>query len=328
VTSADPQPPAPPPPDHPRSALLDRAPISEIIERAVVTPGRQRPEHLYSGEVWRPDGQLAKLSLRPSARARYRHAPIPPKARPAERLAGHHLFVGPLFRIFGHDLIELPGRLWPLLSGRFDGIVATKWRPADDPFQIVVDQTIATVLAAFDIAPRDVHVIERPTEVERLTVPEPAFHVNDFGLPVLRDCYQRIAERYRSGPGILDGRGLYLSRTAVPMSRIGNEKEVEAAARRAGLLVLHPQKSSLAMQIALVGEAGGIAGTDGSALHLAAFAHPGTRLVYFDTRKLVNQRIVNEAAGLEAHAIAVALGGRVTDPAAAFDLLRSRTAVP
>jgi Glycosyltransferase 61 len=293
-------------------AIERRDPVREVLDRALVTPGRQQPGRRYSGEAWAADGRLSSLSLRPSARAGFKHVPLAP-GRPAVRLAGHHLYAGPLFGIFGHDLVELPGRLWPLLHERFDGIVVQKFKPGTDAFQLKVDHTIATVLDAFGIGFRDIHVVEAPTEVERLTVPEPALYINDFGLPVLGDCFRRIAARYRADP-IFDGRGFYLSRTQAGSSRVANEAELEAAARRAGLQVLHPQLCALPMQIALMAGAGTLAGTDGSALHLAAFAAPGTRLLYVDTRDLANQRILNAVAGLDATCVRVPPGGTVADP--------------
>ena len=303
----------PPPPDPP---VEDRPPLSELLRGALVTPGRQRPGRIYSGEVYARGGRLAPLSLRPSGRAGFRHVPEPPRGRGAARLAGRHLYVGPLFGIFGHDLVELPGRLWPLLEAgaRFDGVVAQKFRPGMEALQLRLDATIATVLAAFGIGFEAIRVVEAPTEVEELLVPEPALHINHFGLPVLGDCLRRIAAYHRAPPRLGDARGLYLSRSLLGASRVANEPELEAAARRLGLLVLHPQLLPLPVQIALAGEAKAIAGTDGSALHLAAFARRGTRLVSFDTRDLVNQRILNAVAGLDARPVAVLPGAAVPDP--------------
>lgn len=303
--------------------LQPRAPGIEALEGALVTPGRLRPVRRYSGEVWRADGSLAPLSLRPSARSGWPHVPPPAAPAPAApaRLAGRHLFVGPLFRIFGHDLVELPGRLWPLLepgaADGFDGIVATKWDPAADPVALRLDATILGVLAAFGIGFERIHLIERPTLVERLVVPEQAFHVSHYGLPVLGAVFRRIAAHYRGAAPALPGRGLYLSRTGVG-SRIGNEPEVEAAARAAGLQVLAPERSALPVQIALMDRAAAIAGSDGSGLHLAAFARPGTRLLCLDTRDLRNQAILNAAAGLDARTIPLAPGAPLPDPAAVF----------
>ena len=295
--------------------VQDRPPARAQLRRALVTPGRQRPGRQYSGEVYDADGRLEPLSLRPSARAGYKHLPEPPR-RARARLAGRHLYAGPLFGIFGHDLIELPGRLWPLLEqggARFDGIVVQKFTPGADAVQLRLDATIATVLAAFDIGFQQIHLVEAPTEVEDLTVPEPALAINHFGLPILGDCFRRIAERQAGIAPRLPGRGLYLSRSGTGASRVANEPEIEAAARRAGLQVLHPQRLGLPLQIALMAEAQAIAGTDGSALHLAAFARPGTRLLSFDTRDVVNQRIVNAVAGLDARSVPVAPGGIVQD---------------
>lgn len=288
-----------------------RPPAQEILDRALVTPGRRQPMRTYSGEVYRADGGLCPLSLRPSVRAEIKHVPLAPPTRAAERLSGHYLYAGPLFGVFGHDLIELTGRLWPLLRESFDGVVVQRWRPWIDPFQLKLDHTIATVLGAFGIGFHDIRVIENTMEVERLTVPEPALHINDFGLPILGECFRLIADHYRA-PTVFTGRGFYISRTQEGSSRVANETELEEAAQRAGLQVLHPQNLALPLQISLMRQAGVLVGIDGAAMHLAAFARPGTRVLYFDTRNLANQRIVNEVAGLDARYVAVPAGGTVT----------------
>jgi Glycosyltransferase 61/Methyltransferase domain len=291
-----------------------RSPAREVVHRAIVTPGRRQPASQYSGEAYRADGTLCPLSVRPSARAAYRHVPFPP-GRASARMAGHYLYAGPLFGIFGHDLVELAGRLWPLLTERFDGIVAQKWTPAVDAFQLKLDHTIETVLGAFGIGFHDIHVVEAPVEVEYLTVPEPALYINDFGLPILGDCYRLIADHYRSSP-VFHGKGFYISRTRAGSSRVANEPELEEAARRAGLQVLHPQRFSLPVQIALMRQAEVIVGTDGSAMHLAAFARPGTRVLCFDTRNLANQRIIGDVSHLDSRYVKVAPGEKVGDVAA------------
>jgi hypothetical protein len=281
-----------------------RDPAREIVHRAIVTPGQVRPVRQYSGEAYRADGALCPLSVRPSARAGFKHVPLPPPRRAGERLDGHYLYAGPLFGIFGHDLIELPGRLWPLLTEAFDGIVVQKFRPGFDSFQLKVDRTITTVLAAFGVDFHAIKVVETPTEVERLTIPEPALYINDYGLPILGDCFRRIADHY-GGAATFDGKGFYLSRTLTGSSRVANEKELEDVARGFGLQVLHPQLCPLPVQIALMRQARVIAGTDGSAMHLAAFAEPGTRLLCFETRQLTNQRIIDEVAALDARYVPV-----------------------
>ena len=309
------RPPARPPRalPEPDALVQSRPPARATLEGALVTPGRLRPVRLYSGEVWRPDGRLEPLSLRPSARAGFQHSPPPRPPRAAARLAGRHLFAGPLFGIFGHDLVELTGRLWPLLDERFDGVVVQKFTPGVDAFQLKADQTIATVLAAFGIGFERIHVVETPTEVEALVVPEPALHINDFGLPVLGDCFRRIAEHCAAAAPPFEGSGFYLSRSRSGAGRVANEAEIETAARAAGLQVLHPQLLALPVQIALMGKARALAGTDGSALHLAAFARPGTRLLSFDTRVVINQHIIDAIAGLDARSVPVAPGGAVPD---------------
>jgi hypothetical protein len=292
--------------------VIDRAPERETIEGAIVTPGRRRHAlRQYSGEVYRADLSLCALSTRPSTSAGFKHVPAPPRRVPA-RLEGHHLYAGPLFGMFGHDLIEFTGRLWPLMTERFDGIVVQKWRHGQDAFQMKVDHTITTILAAFGIGFHDINVIEKPTRVERLTVPEPALHINDFGLPILGDCFRHISNHYRQEP-LFFGRGFYLSRTQARTCRVVNEREIEAAAREFGLQVLHPQYCALPLQISLMRQAEVIVGTDGSAMHLAAFARPGTRSLCFETRKFVNQHIIDQVSALDAHYVQVPPDRRAAD---------------
>ena len=270
-------------------------PQLEIIESAWVTPYVAAENHRFSGEVFRCDGSVCTFSLRRTARTMLHHEPLQPArstARP--KLKGHYLYGGHIFGIFGHDLFEFPGRLWPLLSEhRFDGIVCQSWKAN------AFNRTIAAVLPAFGIEQDDVVVVSDEVEVESLTVPEQAIKINDHCLSILGDCYRRLAMFYRRP--VDTHKGFYLSRRMLGgLARsVRSEATFEREAIEAGLTVIHPQTLPLPDQIGLMAGARNIVGPDGSAMHLAAFAKPGTLVLSFETRHIRNQRIINEVMGLE-----------------------------
>ena len=86
----------------------------------------------------------------------------------------------------------------------------------------------------------------------------------------------------------------------------------------------------MADQVGLISRAEVIAGCDGSALHLALFAKPGTTLLAIDSRELVNQLMIDEVRGLDAvHVMANDRPAqeRDTEWTADLDLVREAMAV-
>lgn len=148
------------------------------------------------------------------------------------------------------------------------------------------------------------HVVhERPLQVERLYVPEPAFYINDYCLDICRAVFTAMADaaanlpRYDAAPAT----HLFLSRARLngpPHSE--HEKLLQAVAASEGFVVIHPQTMLLSAQIDLVARATAIAGVGGSTMHLTAFCKPGTRVFCFDTRQVRNQAIIEQLMGLDA----------------------------
>ena len=80
----------------------------------------------------------------------------------------------------------------------------------------------------------------------------------------------------------------------------------------AGFDVIHPQEMSICEQAIAVGGADVIAGCDGSALHLAVFARPGTVLLALDSRLVPNQFMIDTVRQLDAVHV-LASGAPVSD---------------
>ena len=83
-------------------------------------------------------------------------------------------------------------------------------------------------------------------------------------------------------------------------------------------------------QIRMIRRADAIAGCDGSALHLGAFARPGTTLLSIDSRTVLNQLIIDDLSALDAvHVYAVdhLNAGRTGDWDADLDRVREAMTV-
>jgi len=257
----------------------------------------------------------------------------------ADRLPGRTFFGGHLRDAFGHLLLEVMPRFWPDLAYQdFDHVLlcSTVVGRASGPIQPYV----ADLLAGLGVDPAScVRLADRPLVCEELTVATAPFVLKHavhpaFLQPFERACGSLVGEGTGTASS-MTGRRLYLSRSRLPASRrrAANEDELEALLAGAGFEVIHPQDMSIREQVMSVRRAEALAGCDGSALHLAAFARPGTVLLSVDSRPVVNQFMIDNVRGMDAvHVLAassvagrtglwVADLGLVRDGLAAADLV-------
>lgn len=80
------------------------------------------------------------------------------------------------------------------------------------------------------------------------------------------------------------GRKLLLSRALTSRRRIANEEELFALMAPAGYELVHPERLSVAEQVALFAQASHIAGSGGAALTNMIFMPPGGRVLMFNNR--------------------------------------------
>lgn len=225
----------------------------------------------------------------------------------AVRLPGRTFFAGHRRDIFGHFLLETLPRLWPDLDyGAFDSFLYYPTRLGRRSTSARLPSYAVDLLAALGAdRPGGYVLTDRHVVVEELVVSTPAFRLKEGYSRCAGDAFQRAAARLVARARSTDGeraRRVYLSR-----SRLGehyrsaeNEPAVERLARGLGFTVVHPQELPIGAQVALLYCADVVAGCDGSALHLGAFARPGTVLVGLDSRLVVNQLMVDQLAGLDA----------------------------
>lgn len=189
---------------------------------------------------------------------------------------------------FGHWLIEfLPKYIAASLSGALPPV----------PVLIEADMPKAHVAALRLMLPEGVDVLELPpyatARVRRLwcapnhvympvleTVNE-RFNLDYFALPpmrmapVLEEMARRAARA--TAPATFSDR-LFLARETALDRKLVNHAAIAAAAEARGFRIVYPQQFDFVEQVNLLRHARVVVGPEGSALYLALFARPGTKL--------------------------------------------------
>jgi capsular polysaccharide biosynthesis protein len=214
----------------------------------------------------------------------------PAEPRPPEQsLEIEAIYAGFPFDHYGHFLTEGVSRLW-LARQRPDlPIIWCEPGPYNRWQREVIDILGIVNPPLF---------ITRPTGVRRLLIPEPGCRLRAFCTA------EQIAflGRFPAPPARPDRR-IWLSRTrlAEPLGRVVNEPAIEAALAADGWNILHPQQHSVHDQLRALGEAGRVAGSEGSAFHsLLLLDRVAARVDIFSRAHLShpNYAIFGEAKGL------------------------------
>jgi capsular polysaccharide biosynthesis protein len=281
-----------------------------VIRDALVTPLVMRREpgaiRTISGAVYDQSGTLVAHSQRAISEnadtlrivnpQRIEHPCV------ARRLRGPVLFCGIIWRPFGLLLIESMSRLWALAGLDGNRISAVFQAAAPRSRQVLERRYVRYMVEALGIRAEQCEVVEQePLVCEELIVPGSTFCLASHVHPRFPEVYDRIMAARRIEPGA--SRRIYLSRRELPdrMRHIANEAEIEALCSARGFQVVHPETLPFEKQIALINGAEAIAGCDGSALHMAAFARPGTKTLNFRVgNPLRNQMVIESVRGLDA----------------------------
>ncbi|MFW2543270.1 FkbM family methyltransferase [Primorskyibacter sp. 2E107] len=188
-----------------------------------------------------------------------------------EQIAGTWLWGGMLWTNFAHFIVESSCRLWGLdhLKRAPDGIVfiPRRDRPVADlePFQRAFFEVLGLNLP--------IKVVHPAARIERLIVPGQGFGLGEIsaGTPTFRAFIQGRFGRDIAPEG-LDK--LYISRSALGPSRgaLLGEGRIEAYLAEQGYEIFHPEQHDLAVQIARYKAARQVLASEGSALHVYAFA--------------------------------------------------------
>lgn len=272
-------------------------------------------EQTYASAVYDRHGFVVPISgRRPESLAFAPVAIDPAQFVPSRVIRRPAVYGGLIYPQFGHNLLELPGRLWacPDPGDRRPVVFHQVQSPANRMDEVW--PYLGPLLLAAGIGRRRIVVVRRPILCEDLLVPQPTVAISQSIRAGFHDVYRRIARRMLLPP-VGAHRRIYLSRSRFRPTRPTpvNERALEARLAEAlGFKVIYPEGLSVERQIAHIRNAEIVVGLDGSALHMALFARPGTMVISLATRLLVNQAVIEYAAELRGRHIDI--GGVPDEP--------------
>lgn len=307
--------------------MVDDALVTRFVRGPLRMAGQ--PLRWMSGAVHDAEGRLVPLSQRDwdgdkhAPVAADPHAVVRPEGPDGpDRLAGTWHYAGHWTRHFGHFLVETVPNLWPepVVAGadRVAGVVAHRscYGPAPAApgrgdrtrrADLWPWQEELLELAGYGALPVEI-VRAQPRRVDRLRVAaRPVLLKSRVGAEAVA-LWQRMAAAVEPA----DERAVFLSRARFHADNADDDAKVRVEARweqqmerlavAAGFTVVHPETLSIREQVALLRGARVVAGSSGSALHLAVFAEPGTTVVEVGDRRtpdspLPSQRLLDEACG-------------------------------
>lgn len=219
------------------------------------------------------------------------------------RLRGSWLYAGHWSGHFGHFLVETLPNLWPdpsTYAASLSGILAHRGprgrvpthgrvrlqSPEPPPWQRQLVE-----LSGYGGGPlRVVH--DRPVRVERLVVPARPVVIKRWAMPAAVAVWRRVSEAVGSRgphPRVYLSRSRFHAEADRGADRARTDEawdtRLDAIFAEAGFHVTHPETLPIADQIELVRGAETLAGLSGSAMHLSAFAEPGTRVLSIGDRR-------------------------------------------
>lgn len=192
---------------------------------------------------------------------------------PSADPAYDYVYIGNLGIHFGHFLTGTLCRFWcdqklyrnariVFHSGHsIDKLMSRSW------FRFFIE--------ALEIERHQLTTFDRPTILERIIVPSPAFGENHFAHQAYHRLTTRIAARARREHNF--GDKIYLSKTALDTGvwKFHGEHVIEATMRLAGFDIIHPQHLTLDQQLCLFDKNRMVTGIVGSAFHNSVFTTQG-----------------------------------------------------
>ena len=179
-----------------------------------------------------------------------------------------------LMQHFGHFLVEGMARTYALLYKKYQNIkVVVAYEN-----KIAMPGYVRMFLNALGVRDKDIIVIYKPTRFARVFVPVQAMNAGLYISPIMNRVFDTVALNLADKKCKTYDK-IYLSRSAMNDGRTFGEKTVEKIFEKNGYKIIHPEKLALGQQIALARGAREMAGTAGSALHMALFMKPNGRVI-------------------------------------------------
>lgn len=215
---------------------------------------------------------------------------------------GKAIYIGLLYEVWGHCLMENISRLWFLQTDEGRRLLKDGYRVVyiglsnQAPPRYIRELML---LAGWDIS--DFVQITALTSCSRIVIPESSLIQRDNSRYYTREFAQVIAQILDHVPEIPCDK-IYFSRKGPKGNKDYGEDQIISVLKMKGFRIIEPTQLSVREQIGLVRGCKVFAATEGSISHIAIFAHPGTHhmLLRKQWRSLLSYTgIVNHLADLD-----------------------------
>lgn len=182
---------------------------------------------------------------------------------------------GYIFSHFGHFLLEGLARLYPVLDSKYKNkkFVFVVGRKTKSLPGFVMD-----FLTGLGIKSDNIILINKTTRFRGVYVPRQASVITQYISPIMLQIFNKIAHNMNNKQ-IKTYDKIYLSRGKMNDGRTFGEKSIEKIFAKNGYKIIYPETLPLSHQITLARNCKYMAGTAGTALHLAMFMCPGGTVI-------------------------------------------------
>lgn len=177
---------------------------------------------------------------------------------------------GYIFSHFGHFLLEGLARMYPTLDAKYKNykfvfVVGRKTKS--------LPRFVMNFLSGLGIGPDRIILINKTTRFAGVCVPPQGSVITQYISPIMNNVFDRIA-RNMGNEKIKTFDKIYLSRGKMNDGRTFGEGAIEKIFSKNGYKIIYPETLPLSHQITLAHNCKYMAGTAGTALHLALFMRP------------------------------------------------------
>ena len=230
----------------------------------------------------------------------------PAPSQPAQVIDEEVVYLGWYIEHFGHFLLESTARMWVL--DQIDPATKVVFH-VERPFR--PDQPIARLLELFGVPHDRLLLLDAPTRLRRVIVPEPMYELSHRAHERMAEVHRGVARAMDEPFGTFD-QPIYLSRRLLPPSyrRLVGEEVLEDILRENGFLVVYPETMSLEDQIRIVNSHRDVFSDAGTACYLSLFSLRPNRLhLLTDGVPILDFLLAPRAAGAEVNFCNCLVGG-------------------
>jgi hypothetical protein len=225
------------------------------------------PNHIISAS----DGQLLPETLQviqPSRRHVAGWTLSPPRAEEWRKEPEDVFLVDCGWHHFGHILLEAVPKLLMLDQAPRTASIATS----------IKSDWFYRVMLEFGVPPERIRTFDRVLAARHAYLPTSPIAPEIYCHPLGLETFDRLAAAFR--PAIAPAERVFISRGSKVLGRrLLNQAEIEGIFADRGFTIFYPELHPFEEQIATISSARLLAGLGGSAIHMAACAAPGTRVL-------------------------------------------------